>query len=285
MPASHPPAIAPSEQPPPGLPLGTDDDPTWGDESAVFELRGSRPPAFAAMDPTSASLDSFAPLDSFPPLGSLAPLDSLPPFDSLAPLDSLPPLDSLAPLDSLSPFDDVDELGGAPGETGAPVDGFAPADDVGQLFSSYRGYVAKIGRRILGPSSEVDDLIQDVFLATVRDVHKVKDPARLRAWLATVTTRMAKRRRFRSSTLPISCDDLEELDEAALDNGPGPESTADLSGNIRKLLSLPDELRTPWLLKHVEGHTLEDVAKQCDCSLSTAARRIQTVSDKLQRRR
>jgi RNA polymerase sigma-70 factor (ECF subfamily) len=160
-----------------------------------------------------------------------------------------------------------------------------PLGDVGALFSNYRAYVAKIGRRILGPSSEVDDLIQDVFLTTVRDAHKIKDPARLSSWLGTVTTRMAKRRRFRTHHHPIANEDLDALVDVAREEGPGPESTADLSGNVRKLLSLPDELRTPWLLRHVEGHTLEDVARQCDCSLSTAARRIQTASTKLGRHR
>jgi RNA polymerase sigma-70 factor, ECF subfamily len=186
-----------------------------------------------------------------------------------------------------SAFDDSPARPSAPfGEAVAAFDAAAappapPIDDVGQLFSNYRGYVAKIGRRILGPSNEVDDLIQDVFLATVRDAHKIKDPARLGAWLGTVTTRMAKRRRFRSSLQPIASDALDELVEVAHDEGPGPESTADLAGNIRKLLSLPDELRTPWLLKNLEGHTLEEVAKQCDCSLSTAARRIQSANSKL----
>ncbi len=159
------------------------------------------------------------------------------------------------------------------------------AEDIGHLFSSYRAYVAKIGRRFLGSSAEVDDLIQDVFLATVRDVHKVKDPARLRAWLATVATRMAKRRRLRGSSHPLASDDLDGLAELADDEGPGPESTADLIGNIDRLRRLPDELRTPWVLKHVEGHTLEDVARKCDVSTSTAARRIQTVNDRLSRRR
>jgi RNA polymerase sigma-70 factor (ECF subfamily) len=159
-------------------------------------------------------------------------------------------------------------------------------DDVGQLFSEYRYYVAKIGRRILGTGSDVDDLIQDVFLTTVKDVHKIKDPARLRAWLGTVTTRMAKRRRFRRASQPVSNhDDLDELADLANEDGPGPESTADLSGNIQKVLSLPDELRTPWMLKHVEGCTLQDVAKRCECSLSTAARRIQTASGRISRRR
>lgn len=182
----------------------------------------------------------------------------------------LPALDS----SGLGPFDDTPALSCRPS---------APIEDVGRLFSNYRAYVAKIGRRILGPSSEVDDLIQDVFLATVRDAHKIKDPARLGSWLGTVTTRMAKRRRFRSSQQPIANDDLDALVDVTRDEGPGPESTADLAGNIRKLLSLPDELRTPWLLKHVEGHTLEAVAKQCDCSLSTAARRIQSANHKLGR--
>lgn len=177
---------------------------------------------------------------------------------------------------ALGPFDDSPAVPTSP----------APAiDDVGRLFSDYRAYVAKIGRRILGPSSDVDDLIQDVFLATVRDAHKIKDPARLGSWLGTVTTRMAKRRRFVSSQHPVASEGSQDLVELARDDGPGPESNADLSGNIRKLLSLPDELRTPWLLKHVEGHTLESVAKQCDCSLSTAARRIQSANDRLARRR
>jgi len=175
----------------------------------------------------------------------------------------------------LGPFDDT------PATSASQA---APISDVGRLFSDYRAYVAKIGRRILGHSSDVDDLIQDVFLATVRDAHKIKDPARLSAWLGTVTTRMAKRRRFRGSQHPLASDDLDDLVDIAREEGPGPESTADLSGNIRKLLSLPDELRTPWLLKHVEGHTLESVAQQCDCSLSTAARRIQSASSKLGRR-
>lgn len=171
----------------------------------------------------------------------------------------------------------------APVESGAG--GALGSDDVGQLFCAYRSYVAKIGRRILGTSNEVEDLIQDVFVATLRDIHKVKDPARLRAWLATVTTRMAKRRRFRSSIRPtINHDDPEELFESTSDDSPSPESTADLAGNIERVLSLPDELRTPWLLKHVEGRTLQDVATQCDCSLSTAARRIQTANGRIQRR-
>jgi len=157
--------------------------------------------------------------------------------------------------------------------------------DVGELFSSYRAYVAKIGRRILGSSSEVDDLIQDVFLATVRDIHKLEDPARLAAWLGTITTRMARRRRFKISIHPPALEDPDAVLDRIIEEGPSPESTADLAGSVERVLGLPEELKTPWLLKHVEGHTLEDVAKRCDCSLSTAQRRIQTASGRIHRPR
>jgi RNA polymerase sigma-70 factor (ECF subfamily) len=233
-----------------------DGEVAWAEESAVFELPAPRPGRDDAAPERSLREPALESRPASPPeataVGGAAPLG--------APIQGLP-------------------LEGPPLEE-------APAlDDVGRLFNDYRAYVAKIGRRILGPTSEVDDLIQDVFLATVRDAHKIKDPARLAAWLGTVTTRMAKRRRFRSSLQPIASDGLDDLVDRARDEGPGPESSADLSGNIRKLLSLPDELRTPWLLKHVEGRTLEDVARQCDCSLSTAARRIQSASSKLGRGR
>lgn len=178
---------------------------------------------------------------------------------------------------ALCPWEDADERAEAVSLLGS--------EHVAEVFCAYRSYVAKIGRRILGSSSEVEDLIQDVFLATLKDIHKVKDPARLRAWLATVTTRMAKRRRFRSSLRPtLNHEDPEQLFELAVEETGSPESTADLAGNIQRVLSLPDELRTPWVLKHVEGRTLQDVAHQCDCSLSTAARRIQTATGKIQRR-
>jgi RNA polymerase sigma-70 factor (ECF subfamily) len=158
--------------------------------------------------------------------------------------------------------------------------------DVGQLFNSYRGFVAKIGRKILGPGGDVDDLIQDVFLATVRDIHKLRDRERITAWLGTVTTRMAKRRRWRNASLPApTAEDPAELLEQEVYDAPSPESSLDLAGSVQALLSLPDELRTPWMLRHVEGRTLEDVAQQCDCSLSTAQRRIQTASGRLHRRR
>jgi len=224
------------------------------------------------------------PLASAPSEPSFLPDESTSTILAPAPVNDLVWADESAVF-SLRPWPSAaDEEPPPSGQQLTEATALLGSEHVGDVFCEYRSYVAKIGRRILGAGAEVDDLIQDVFLATLKDIHKVKDPARLRAWLATVTTRMAKRRRFRSALRPtLSHDDAEDLFEHIVEDVPSPESTADLAGNIQRVLSLPDELRTPWLLKHVEGHTLQDVAAQCDCSLSTAARRIQTATGKIRR--
>ena len=150
-------------------------------------------------------------------------------------------------------------------------------EDVGQLFTEYQRYVAKIGTRILDTNSEVDDLVQDVFLATLCDVHKLRDRSRLKGWLATVATRMATRRRSRRRMSRYQQTDLDSSLEVPCDK-PSPELNAEASGTVKRLLSLPPELRKAWMLKHVEGATLNTVAERCDCSLSTAQRRIRLAS-------
>jgi RNA polymerase sigma-70 factor (ECF subfamily) len=160
----------------------------------------------------------------------------------------------------------------APAESGVETQA-----DVGELFAEYQRYVAKIGNRILDTNSEVDDLVQDVFLATLSDVHKLRDPSRLKGWLATVTTRLATRRRARRRMSRYQQADLESSLEVPCD-APSPELSADASGTMKRLLGLPPELRQAWMIKHVEGATLNAVAERCGCSMSTAQRRIRLAS-------
>jgi len=40
------------------------------------------------------------------------------------------------------------------------------------------------------------------------------------------------------------------------------------------LKKLPAQDRMAWMLRHVEGMPLSEVATHCDCSLATAKRRI-----------
>jgi RNA polymerase sigma-70 factor (ECF subfamily) len=172
-------------------------------------------------------------------------------------------------------LDALDELFAADATPLEPL--VVAGEDVGALFAEYQRYVAAIGGRILGTGSEVDDLVQDVFLATYRDVHKLRDRSRLKAWLATITTRMATRRRARRALQKSQLSDPDGLVEMPC-HAPSPEFQADAQGSVKRLLKLPPELRKAWLLRHVEGASLSDIAERCECSMSTAQRRIRLAS-------
>jgi RNA polymerase sigma-70 factor (ECF subfamily) len=142
------------------------------------------------------------------------------------------------------------------------------------LFRSHAHYVAAIAHRLLGRDQDVDDTVQEVFLIAIRGHSAIRDAAAVRGWLARVTVRVA-RRRLRARRVR----DLFGLDEAPVyeriaDGGASPEQRALLMQVYAKLDRLPADARIAWVLRHIEGERLEDVAALCGCSLATAKRRI-----------
>src|SRR5215468_8871042 len=61
-------------------------------------------------------------------------------------------------------------------------------------FRAHAGFVASVALRVLGRPSEVDDLVQDVFLRVLPRLGGLREPAALRSWLAVITVRLARRR-------------------------------------------------------------------------------------------
>jgi RNA polymerase sigma-70 factor, ECF subfamily len=278
------PRVSPPKPPAPATP-GAERAPeraaanvAWDEESAIHFFE-----AFASLEPaTNVDVDdSDEPSRVVPgavPEPRAIALNDEPPSEQ-RPL-ALPAqrMNSIPPGEGFEPeLEALQEL--LEGDASGPASDAAPPseEDVGRLFSEYQRYVAKIGGRILGTGTEVDDLVQDVFLAALRDVHKLRDRTRLKPWLATITTRMATRRRARRGLQKSQLAGSEGLVEVPCSR-PSPEFRAEAQSSVQRLLKLPAELRKPWLLKHVEGASLQHIAEVCDCSCSTAQRRIRLAS-------
>ena len=152
-----------------------------------------------------------------------------------------------------------------------------------EAFRAYAPYVAAIAFRLLGRDHEVDDVVQDVFLAAHRGLATLRDPEAVKGWLATVTVRVARRRlwlrKFRSF---LRLDDAPAYADVA-SSGASPEQKALLARVYVLLDALPVEQRVAWVLRHVEGEELSGVASACACSLATAKRRIAAASDAIER--
>ncbi len=143
--------------------------------------------------------------------------------------------------------------------------------------------MAKIGYRLLGRPDEVDDLVQDVFLAAHRGVRSIREPEAIRGWLATVAVRTAKRRLRARKLRAVVGLDGEHLYAEVASNEASPEQQAILSAVYRVLDGLPVNQRLAWTLRHIEGERLERVAEMCQCSLATVKRRIKAANDAIQK--
>lgn len=146
--------------------------------------------------------------------------------------------------------------------------------DLDRAFRMYGRLVASIGLRILGRRSEVEDLVQDVFVEAGKWATRIEDPSALKHWLITVTVRAARHRlrRARFAAMlglgtPVSYEDIAGSDAS-------PSERALLAQVYRVLEKLPVNDRLAWTLRHVQGESLAEVAELCGCSLATAKRRI-----------
>jgi RNA polymerase sigma-70 factor, ECF subfamily len=143
-----------------------------------------------------------------------------------------------------------------------------------ELFARYGGYVARLAARLLGSGdAEIDDVVQDVFWLAWRRLRRIVDMIQARGWLATVTTRVVRRRlrrrMFRNKMLHTSPRRQEV---------PAPGASAEERAVIMRLYEvldgLPTDQRLAWSLRYLAGEPLDAVAAACGCSLATAKRRI-----------
>ncbi len=172
---------------------------------------------------------------------------------------------------------------GAAASRAVDVDQDVPdTGDLDAVFRRFAPYVAKIGARLLGRSDELDDLVQDVFLDAVRGLRALREPAAIRAWLATVTVRHARRRLRRRALWSLLGLDRDVDVDALVGRGVSPEERAQVIAVYRVLDGLPAEARIAWILHAVEGHALEDVAAIGGFSRATAHRRIQLAQSALE---
>jgi RNA polymerase sigma-70 factor (ECF subfamily) len=165
----------------------------------------------------------------------------------------------------------------------ASADASIDLGDLDGLYRRYSPYVAAVATRLLGRDSEVDDLVQDVFLNALAGISRLRDPQAVKGWLAKVTVRLAVRRlrkRRLLQTFQLSSEiDYQQL--AAADTSP--EQKALLVKVYRALDLMPARTRVIWLLRNLLGEPLHAIVELTACSQSTVQRKLRDAEDHLTR--
>lgn len=150
-------------------------------------------------------------------------------------------------------------------------------DDLEACFERWAPYVGAVGLKLLGTHEGLDDLVQDVFLAAVRGLRGLRDPAAVKGWLSTVTVRLAQKRLRRERLKSFFI--RRAGDEDVADASATPEQRVLLAQIYAVLKKQAVEDQVAWTLRHLEGERLEQVALLTGVSLATTKRRIKRAND------
>jgi RNA polymerase sigma-70 factor (ECF subfamily) len=145
------------------------------------------------------------------------------------------------------------------------------------FFERYSRYVERIITHLIGFDRELADLLQDVFLQALANIHALNDPLALRAWLsriATTTVQKALRTRSRRAWLRLFADQSEEKQWEAAAANADEDTLRALRSVYEGLDRLPTDERIVFSLRFIEGMDFAELTIACGVSMSTVKRRL-----------
>jgi RNA polymerase sigma-70 factor (ECF subfamily) len=144
------------------------------------------------------------------------------------------------------------------------------------LFRRYAPVVGGLALRIMGRDADLDDLVQDSFVAALRGLDRLREPQAFAAWLASIvvqTSRKVLRRRRLARRLGLHHPEPIDADALIARDAP-PDAVLELRALYALLDDLPVRVRLALVLRRVEGHSLEEVASLMGTSLATVKRAV-----------
>ena len=152
------------------------------------------------------------------------------------------------------------------------------------LFRREFGRVNATIYRILDPTREVDDLVQETFIAVFRGLAKFRGEARLATWIDRIAVRVALDhvRTRKATTVPLGLIG-DELSDASI-----PDAQAHARDGLRRLYAalsqLSPDARTAFALYAIDGRSIAEVARLVGTTVVTAKVRIWRARRELMKR-
>lgn len=105
------------------------------------------------------------------------------------------------------------------------------------------------------PPAEVEDLVQEVFLAALRKLKDLREPAAFGGWVATIA-------RNRAADFYRDRVESTELTESHASSSAGAPAQIDAATVLKVIQGLPEAYRETLVLRLVEGMTGPEIAER-----------------------
>ncbi len=149
-------------------------------------------------------------------------------------------------------------------------------DAVRALWESHRRWVAAIVLAHMPRDAELEDLLQEVAMRVVKQIHRVRDPAAVRPWLRSVAINVARTAGRRHMVrLRLVRTESSATEDAA--GGPDRPALATVEEGRRALAAaqrLRPEYREPLILQCVRGMSYRQIAEALGVPVTTIETRL-----------
>jgi RNA polymerase sigma-70 factor (ECF subfamily) len=156
-----------------------------------------------------------------------------------------------------------------------------------ELALPHLAHLYKLAVRLTGRPQDAEDVVQETYVKALAAFPALREPERIRPWLAQILTRLVVDR-HRTPPRELAVGDLAELDRFSLydliwDEDPLPYSDTlhrDFLAQFpddevrRALLALPEVYRVPLVLLYVEELSYRELAETLGCPVGTIMSRL-----------
>ena len=151
------------------------------------------------------------------------------------------------------------------------------------LVMRYQHRVAALIARFVKDPREVEDVAQEAFFKAYRALPLFRGDSAFYTWLYRIAVNTAKNylvaRNRRPPAQDLEIDEVEPTETGSvlreIESPEGSLSTSELKVAVEAALdSLPEELKTAFILREFSGLSYEDIAEVMDCPVGTVRSRI-----------
>ncbi len=150
-----------------------------------------------------------------------------------------------------------------------------------EVWRRYSKLVFRLLLRRLGSRDEAHDITQEVFCQILRSARALRDPTLLRSWVVSVALRTLKwqmrKRRLWSWVGLTEATTAIEPSTGSIDS----EAHHMVRQFLRVLETLGTREQTIFVLRHVEGFSLAEIAQATHVSLATVKRDLARLSQQV----
>ena len=145
-----------------------------------------------------------------------------------------------------------------------------------ELFRRHRADVLRLVYRMLGPRSDVEDVIQEVFLQVHRSLPDFRGDAKFTTWLHRVTVNVVLMARRAAKSRPVFAEEAD--DDVTRDAGLWPDEDAARRERLRAfqrcLDLISEKKRAVFVLSELEGMAAAEIAEIVEAPVLTVRTRL-----------